>query len=489
MLYRLNCQRLVFMAAVLIACLFIEKPLSLGAADLVVDASTDESGVEKRFRPLHGVNNGPLTMGETVDLSGYYREMQIPHIRLHDCEWPGASIVDMHAIFPDELADPNDPSQYHFAKTDEYLRASIATGASIVYRLGESIETTRTKHHVHPPKNAERWADTCLGIIRHYNEGWSDGSTYGIEYWEIWNEPENRPAMWSGTDAEYFMLYATTARLIKLNYPKLKVGGPSVGAVGEIVGGEFQPSSFTIDFLTHCRDQKLPLDFFSWHTYTNDPITYVIKASAIRKLLIQYGFQATEIHLNEWNYLPDNDWNPIIGTALQGENRRQFYNRQGGVEGATFIASVLLLLQDSPVDIGGFYAGDTNQFGLFDRYGTPKKTFYAFRAFAHLLETPVRLTASSGASQHILIGAGANQEKTRINILIVNTKDLHETLRIQLKNLPWSSPTRYEVMLLNNDKNLTMTQSGELSGNQIELENTLETQGVMIVRLQPQARL
>jgi xylan 1,4-beta-xylosidase len=88
------------------------------------------------------------------------------------------------------------------------------------------------KHHVHPPKDVERWAETCMGIIRHYNEGWAHGTRHGIQYWEIWNEPENRPAMWSGSDADYFRLYAATVTRIKASFPALKVGGPFRGCSG-----------------------------------------------------------------------------------------------------------------------------------------------------------------------------------------------------------------------------------------------------------------
>ena len=32
--------------------------------------------------------------------------------------------------------------------------------------------------------------------------------------WDLWNEPDNRPAMWTGTDEEYFRLYSTAAKAI-----------------------------------------------------------------------------------------------------------------------------------------------------------------------------------------------------------------------------------------------------------------------------------
>jgi hypothetical protein len=129
----------------------------------------------------------------------------------------------------------------------QYLSATRQTGAN---RLPcESIEHTSKKRFAHPPADAAKWADVCLGIIRHYNEGWAKGFRHDIRYWEIWNEPENRPAMWSGTDQNYFRLYRVAVGAIKKRYPHLKVGGPAVGASGQFVNGEFRATAFVTNFL------------------------------------------------------------------------------------------------------------------------------------------------------------------------------------------------------------------------------------------------
>jgi xylan 1,4-beta-xylosidase len=154
----------------------------------------DFGRVTGTIRPLHGLNQGPLAAGGLLDLTSEFKELQPPFIRLHDCHWPNGDVVDMHVVFPDFDADPERPENYDFRRTDEYLAAIRATGASIVYRLGESIEHASQRLHVHPPRDPARWAAICAGIIRHYNEGWAYGHRYGIRYWEIWNEPENRPA-------------------------------------------------------------------------------------------------------------------------------------------------------------------------------------------------------------------------------------------------------------------------------------------------------
>src|SRR5574340_370894 len=188
------------------------------------------------IRPLHGVNSGPIHYGGTLDLSGYFRELAVPWTRLHDCHWPNTDVVDIHAVFPDLRADPSGPESYHFDRTDDYIQSIVDTGSGIVFRLGESIEHSKKKYYVHPPADPERWAAVCVGIVRHYNEGWANGFRHKIRYWEIWNEPENRPAMWSGTDEDYYRLYSAASKAIKAQCPDVLVGGPAVGNTGRMVG-------------------------------------------------------------------------------------------------------------------------------------------------------------------------------------------------------------------------------------------------------------
>jgi hypothetical protein len=459
--------------------LFCAPPAFVRAAEFTVDCAATAG----KFRPLHGVNNGPLNLGETVDLSKYYRELQVPLARLHDCEWPNPDVVDMHAVFPDPTADPRSPDSYRFSRTDTYIQAIIDAGCGVVYRLGESIELTEQKYHVHPPADYDRWAEACLGVIRHYNHGWADGFHHDIRYWEIWNEPENRPNMWTGDDDDYFRLYAVAARKIKAAYPELKVGGPSVGAVGHIVKGEFRPSSFARAFLAYCRDHRLPLDFFSWHTYTNDPSVYAQKAEGVRRLLDEYGFADVEQHLNEWNYLPDNDWSPLA-VAGQGLPRQRFYERQGGAEGAAFVACVLLSLQDSPVDVANFYSGDTNQFGLFTRHGVPKKTLHAFRAFRKLLDAPLRLKTAGAAPGHTALAAGTNESRDRVRILLANFDSPDPNATLEIRNLPWRGPTRCEIFRLDARRDLESTGAATRAANPLKLHYKLPAPGVLLIELQ-----
>jgi xylan 1,4-beta-xylosidase len=450
------------------------------AAETVVDFART-NGV---IRPLHGVNSGPLCYRGIVDVSARHRELAVPFTRLHDVPWVNAEAVDIHTLFPDFRNDPADPASYFFAPTDDYLQAIVEVGSQIVYRLGESIEHTKRQYWVHPPADPARWAAICVGIIRHYNEGWADGFRHRIRYWEIWNEPDVRPQMWTGTDEQFFELFTVTARAIKQRFPDVKVGGPAVGGTGDFDGETFRPAAFAAKFLDHCRAQRVPLDFFSWHRYTGDPWDLPRRARAIREMLDVRGFTATESHFNEWNYLPNDDWAPMT-MAGGGVPREKWFDEIGGPRGAAFAATALMHLQDSPVDVANYFTGEIQGFGLFNFHGVPRKTFYAFKACRELLDTPCRVSLPISPRGAVTVAAGLRTDSRAATILVSNFNAADTTLTLRLQNLPWTGPTRFETRIVDATRDLALVEQGELqAGTTIELAG-IGAPTVALVQLRP----
>ncbi|WCJ57950.1 hypothetical protein NXS98_09430 [Fontisphaera persica] len=429
-----------------------------GAVGVIVEASRT-NGV---IRPVHGVNLGPLCYRGMVDLTAHHRELGVPYTRVHDVVWVNAYAVDVSTIFRDFRQNPQDPASYDFACTDDYLAAITNAGSRIIYRLGESIEHTPRKYRVHPPPEPRRWAEICLGIIRHYNEGWAQGFRHGIEYWEIWNEPDVRPAMWTGTDAQFFELYETTARAIKREFPRLKVGGPGLGGTGDFVDGQFRPTAFATNFLAYCRARQAPLDFLSWHRYTSDPWDIPRRAAAMRRLLDDYGFRDTESHFNEWNYLPREDWRPMFKEG-QGPEREAWFREMSGPAGAAFAACVLTHLQEAPVEVANFYTGEIQGFGLFNFHGTPQKNYYAFLAFRRMLDTPERVV-TEGAPQGMTVLAGRHFARKELQVLFANFRQPERELAVHLRGLPWETETEWEWRVVDEQSNLDRRAQGRLGG-------------------------
>ena len=457
---------------------------SFGLRAAEADLKADFSVPCGRIRALHGINKGPLVPGGILDLIREQRELGIPFTRLHDCGWPNPYVVDHHAVFPNPDADPTLPESYDFRMTDEYLEAVRKTGAEPIYRLGESIEHTAVKRYVHPPADMERWAAICLGIIRHYNEGWANGFHYNIRYWEIWNEPENRPVMWSGTDDDYLRLYEVTATAIRKRFPELKVGGPALGASGGFVNGEFVPTEFATRFLIHCRRAGVPLNFFSWHCYTANPSELTARSRAIRRLLDSHGFTDTESHLNEWNYLPGNTWSPISRSATPPA-RQQFYEEMAGAPGAAFILVSLLELQDAPVDVCNLFHGEVGGFGLFSEQGVPSKAYQALRSFQGLMETPVRVETRGAVPGRLGFAAGLSQDGREATLLVSNFSDARTNLLLHWKGFSWAGGVVAEIRTVDSRGDGTTVRRETLAEGSASLPLTLTAPAVVQIRLRP----
>ncbi len=288
------------------------------------------------IKPLHGVGGGPVTANFRVDARDEFRAAGIPFGRTHDIEYPFGSgeYVDIHCIFPWFKADVNDPDSYNFALTDEYFKAMLEAGTKPFYRLGTTIEHQPVKRHIVPPPDFEKWGEICSHIIAHYNEGWANGFHMGIEYWEIWNEPEISPC-WTGTHEQIFELYDKAAAIIKRDHPDVKVGGLAfTSPFAQIVE----------EWLAHLKISGTPMDFLSWHGYIHTPEQAVKSSEKAAELLEKYGFADAESIYDEWNYVVR--WDNTIQRSI---------NLHRTVFGGAFCASVIASLQGTRTDKAMFY--------------------------------------------------------------------------------------------------------------------------------------
>jgi xylan 1,4-beta-xylosidase len=142
------------------------------------------------IRHLNDLEGGTLTKRGWIDLSPYFKELGVQHVRLHDVPWDFDNVQDINYVFPNFDADPDEAKNYDFTGTDWFLKPLQTLGVETIYRLGYSMEEPmQPRVHNAPPKDFEKWAHVCLNIVKHYSSGWANGSHRQIKYWEIWNEP------------------------------------------------------------------------------------------------------------------------------------------------------------------------------------------------------------------------------------------------------------------------------------------------------------
>ena len=332
----------------------------------------DLSAKGRPFKLLNATNGGPWSKRHANDQfrSNYesYKAARIPFTRNHDsaiCYEYGAPYChDISAIFSDFDADVNDPASYDFGCTDEDILRALEVGTKTFFRLGQSIEHQIVKHHIFPPKDYMKWAQICEHIIRHYNEGWANGYELGIEYWEIWNEPDldlyqDYKRTWTDTKEEFFEFYASVATYLKNKFPSLKIGGPASCGREE----------FIEEFIADMKRRNVELDFVSWHIYCKTPEDLIDRTTKVRKWLDENGYFKTENHCNEWNYV--RGWTEDFVYSIKSII---------GAKGAAFTMATICASQNSDIDMLMYYDTRPSCFnGVFDYYTyEPLKGYYPF---------------------------------------------------------------------------------------------------------------
>ena len=425
----------------------------------------DFDRVVGRIKPMHAVGQPPFGGGFCkLDFSPMQvlTDAHIPYSRLHDVGGAFGSnrYVDIPNIFRNFDADENDPASYDFAFTDELIRGLVEHGVEPYFRLGVTIENQChiKAYHIYPPKDYAKWARICEHIVRHYNEGWADGFHFGIKYWEIWNEPENRDdpnlnQMWRGTAEQYYELYAVASKHLKACFgDAIKVGGYAAcgfygifadpakyGLSVERREGERYNSpkekyrvNFFLGFIKYIKEHAAPIDFFSWHTYGGVDIVPT-EADFVDRVLSEHGYGHIETHLNEWNLSHERKRNK--GTSYASAN----------------VMAMMLAMQHKKTDMLMYYDARyisiSAYAGFFDADTCkPSCVYYSFKAFGELyaLGAEVECTCSGEG-----VYALAAKDDERRAIAISNTgADVAITLDL---------PDGYAVYVIDRDNYLTKT--------------------------------
>ena len=232
--------------------------------------------------------------------------------------------------------------------------------------------------------------------------------------------------MWGGSREDFFRLYEIASKHLKACFPDILVGGYGSCGFYPLTRSDLPESyqsfmTWFTDFLQMCRETGAPMDFYSWHIYTNDENELMTHARYVRETLDAYGFPKAEAHLNEWN----------IGT--EGTS----FTAKHTMEGGSFSAAVLCLLQNTHyVDKAMYYCfslqGRYN--GLLDQNDdSTSPSWYPFAAFGKLYalgnSAPVQAPGDG-------LYAAAAFDAQEAAVLLVNYRQQDETVTLDAKGLP-----------------------------------------------------
>lgn len=149
-------------------------------------------------------------------------------------------------------------------------------------------------------------------------------------------------------------------------------------------------------------EEKLPLDFFSFHSYSGLN-SNILRQKYVENKMEEYGLAHVELHLNEWN------------TNAKREER-------GESVASAMAAALMCAMQDTKMEMMCYYdarIGISVYGGLFNPLTfEPFCTYYSFKAFGNLYKLGTEIETSCDNENVYVLGA-TDGEKT--GILIANT--------------------------------------------------------------------
>lgn len=378
-----------------------------------------------KIKPLLCSSALPLSeYPHPYDLKEVYADMSVGTVRLTPRENLPIGVGD---IFPDFSLDPRLEASYNFTVLDSAASMVKSLGMDIFLTLGERPDPTLSSPRNLPPRDKRKWAEICVGIIRHLNEGWANGFKYGIKLVEIWQGADTY-ASFRAEPEEYYELYSLVSKRLKERFPRLSVGGYSSKgfySLNHAYGTEEERKS--IDFLENFLDfqakEKAPLDFLSWKCYAGFPEELPLHSNYAASYLSTAGFKKAKSIVTEFNAAPKS---PTF-----------FFDKSY----PAFLASMLLGAQKSDVDMM-FYSDlsplspSNGLYSLNDRAALhPYAALGVAAAFGELLRVGDAVDSGEDYRRELYALAAGGKDRGAV---LISTADFNGRITVEFKNSPFT---------------------------------------------------
>jgi xylan 1,4-beta-xylosidase len=363
------------------------QPAATAARTISVDVAKVKGPHDKAFRFCVGAGraNEGLRADWQEQLATVHRECGFRYVRFH-----GLLHDDMGVYREARDGTP----LYNWQYVDKLYDAMLAAGVKPFVELGfmpaALASGTKTifwwNGNVTPPKSYEKWEALIEALTRHFEEryGRDEVKTW---YFEVWNEPNLLDGFWTGTQADYFKLYAHAAAAIKRVCLDYRVGGPATA------GAAWVP-----EFLRHCSENRLPVDFVSTHSYNVDgyldengeQLVRLVRghnnvtddALRVAKEIAVSPYPRLELHFTEWSasYTPRD---PAHDHYFSAPYILSTLKRVAGAATSMSYWTFTDVFEEPGPGPTPFHGG----FGLLNLQGLRKPAFYAFQFLNQLGDT------------------------------------------------------------------------------------------------------
>lgn len=286
---------------------------------------------------------------------------------------------------------------YDWTALDRVVDAILATGAQPFICLSY-LPPAMAQDVYGPPPDWEAWGELVYQTVYHFNVE----RQLGIEYWEVWNEP-NLFGFWHGTLDDYLRLYEVTAINAKRADPTIRVGGPATASLHKTMelGAYFHERNWVQALGVHSQRRNVPLDFVSWHYYDAAARNYAWSVAQHRGWLNEIGL-TPELLITEWNWSAAAPV-PELDTEVA----------------AAHAAGVVTTLVDAPLKQAFFFevidssTQPEGRWGMVHKTGQVKPVYWTLRWLNDLAGNRV-----GTRSNHPQVGVLASQTEDMMRILL-----------------------------------------------------------------------
>ncbi|HTL69351.1 MAG TPA: hypothetical protein VL200_16925 [Lacunisphaera sp.] len=402
--------RIVALGALCLVAAGLARPAEGGAPSAAAAGETNRivaADVLATAGPLNRMYNFCVGAGRANE--GLRADWQRQLRRVHaEC---GFRYIRFHGLFDDDMGvyqeDRRGRPVYNWQYVDELFDFLTGIGMKPFVELGfmptALASGTQTifwyRANVTPPKDYGRWEAFVAAFVRHCTE------RYGADevrswYFEVWNEP-NLDGFWMGNPqqlpwakwapgamAEYFKLYAATARAVKSVDATYRVGGPATAGEGWID-----------EMLAFGAARNAPVDFISTHSYATssghldesghagtvfspdrNAITGGVKA--VRAKIAHSGLPNLPLHYTEWSasYTPSD---PIHDNFVSAAFILDKIRHIGAAADSMSYWTFTDIFEEAGPRMTPFHGG----FGLLNYQDLPKPAYFAYQFLNRLGDT------------------------------------------------------------------------------------------------------
>lgn len=486
-------QQLLLLVTTIVLTTVAHVSSESSSKSIVIDVATASTEASSF---VHGTDLGPRCLGyapfdDTTnprfsgpDVTVDMQELGITLVRTHD-----SSLLDWPVYFPHPNldVDTDDPANYDFSQGDAWLASVLDNGFEPYFRLGASFNFPGGGLPNNPTDvNLTALADVLLHTVMHYRDGWGINESYPgypIKYWEIWNEPDSScdwsdsqscGQFWNRTSGELIDLVDMTAKAIKAYDSSLIVGANGC-ALPYAPWETEEENPYSWGLIDELASRKTPIDFFSWHYYTDNSDLMTEIATAVRSKLDSVGLAQVSQHVTEWN---------ICMNCME----------QDSASGAASTVTTMINMVQNRVDLATFYPACTlgegeatgHGWGLFDQDSNPGQALwrpmtYSYQYFANLINTASMLIPSSGVSVQpeqssninfgVIAGQATGDDVASIKVLLTSKSDITDNssqdVSISIANIIGSS-WQYTVTVVDDTRTNETLVAGKIDVNTVE---------------------